>query len=339
MLISALTFNVQAQWINTVSVSPDPATTADDIIVNAYVWIPNSECWVENFVLDEISPNVWQLNVVYNMGFLTAICDSYETFNLGTFPAGEHELTFISSVVGLPTSDATTVSFTVEGGPTPPATFSGSAFLQGPYNTSTQQMDTDLNAIGEIPLVAPYGGAPWNYAGFDTIFPSIPTDMVDWVLLELFDPVDTTLIESKACLLLADGQIVNANSSQPITFENVLSGESAFVAVRPRNHLAVISNAPLVFPVTDFNFSDPANIMGGAGQLHDFENGDHALLAGDLNADGYITTVDLNIYLLESSLVNTYVPGDVDMDGSVTVADFNMMELNASIIGAGPIRY
>ncbi|MEZ5196864.1 MAG: hypothetical protein R2764_10800 [Bacteroidales bacterium] len=43
-------------------------------------------------------------------------------------------------------------------------------------------MDTDLAEQGLIPLQQPFNIEPWNYEGDETVA-SIPSDIVDWVLL------------------------------------------------------------------------------------------------------------------------------------------------------------
>ncbi len=57
-------------------------------------------------------------------------------------------------------------------------------FLEGPFNTSSFEMNTTLNQGALIPLNQPYNTAPWNYNGTENVT-IIPPDIVDWVLLEL----------------------------------------------------------------------------------------------------------------------------------------------------------
>ncbi len=57
-------------------------------------------------------------------------------------------------------------------------------FLEGPFNTSSFEMNTTLNQGTLIPLNQPYNTAPWNYNGTENVT-NIPPDIVDWVLVEL----------------------------------------------------------------------------------------------------------------------------------------------------------
>ncbi|MBN2174518.1 MAG: hypothetical protein JW731_10310, partial [Bacteroidales bacterium] len=57
-------------------------------------------------------------------------------------------------------------------------------FLEGPYNGSG--MDTWLNDASKIPLTQPYNTSPWNYGGGESVA-AIPSNVVDWILIELRD--------------------------------------------------------------------------------------------------------------------------------------------------------
>ena len=54
-------------------------------------------------------------------------------------------------------------------------------FLEGVFQNG--KMNTELT---QIPLNHPYNVAPWNYSGSENVS-AIPSNTVDWVLLELRD--------------------------------------------------------------------------------------------------------------------------------------------------------
>lgn len=217
--------------------------------------------------------------------------------------------------------------------------------LEGPYINTTGLMRTDLANASLIPLAQPYHTAPWNYPGIETITNNPPT-LVDWILVELRDPTDNTIvIETKAALLLNDGSIVSTDwvsnpTNTQFQFTTATAGNAYYLVVRHRNHLDVISANAVTFPTTaPFHFSEPANINGGTGQLADLGNDIYGLFAGDFNGDGVITVADYNIYQTQASAINQYVIADCSLDKSVTVSDFNLYQVNASQIGVSPIRY
>ena len=64
-------------------------------------------------------------------------------------------------------------------------------FLEGPYNGSGT-MTTTLNEQGLIPKYQPFKAAPWNYLGTEAAA-SIPTNVVDWVMIELRSDLTTVV--------------------------------------------------------------------------------------------------------------------------------------------------
>ncbi len=69
---------------------------------------------------------------------------------------------------------------------------------------------------------------------------------VDWVLVELRDKTNPkTRLASKAALLQRDGDVVDAaTASNTLVFTDAPAG-SYYVALRHRNHLGMMSAAPL----------------------------------------------------------------------------------------------
>lgn len=119
--------------------------------------------------------------------------------------------------------------------------------LQGPYNGT--DMNADLNTAGLLPLIEPYTGlghSPQN-AGV-AMSSSISTwtggdEVVDWVLVEVRNMVNTVLASSVA-LVQRDGDIVSSDGTSFVRFQGVVPG-SYYVAVRHRNHLGVMTAMPV----------------------------------------------------------------------------------------------
>jgi len=123
-------------------------------------------------------------------------------------------------------------------------------FLQGPYNAGTGLMDDQIRTA--LPLTDPY--TPPNFihvgTGGESVAPGVfavtgNDAIVDWVFLELRDKSDnTTVVAARAALLQRDGDIVDVDGVSPVLFTNVVPGDY-FVAVRHRNHLAIMTATPV----------------------------------------------------------------------------------------------
>lgn len=211
--------------------------------------------------------------------------------------------------------------------------------LQGPY-AGGGQMNATLKSKDLIPLAQPYNIAPWNYAGTENTA-LIPSNVVDWVLVELRSKADSTVIRGqKACFIKTDGQIVDANNNTELSFPGLSPGENVFIALRHRNHLAVLSKTALAFNnASSHNLSLPANILDGGTQLANLGDGYYGLKAGDCNANGTITVADFNIYSSQASQIAVYKAGDCNLDGNVTISDFNKYQPNTSAIAVAVVRY
>lgn len=83
--------------------------------------------------------------------------------------------------------------------------------LQGFYDSSTGLMRNDLKVKNLIPGNQPYSTLGYTGAEFSS---NMPADVVDWVLVELRNPVGN-VINQKAALLKTNGLIIEADGSNP----------------------------------------------------------------------------------------------------------------------------
>ena len=126
------------------------------------------------------------------------------------------------------------------------------ALLQGPLNTTNGLMNDDLRQLNLLPVTDPYPqlGFQPTEGRHETVDPSVFSNtgndaIVDWVFLELRSAGDNTqVVASRSALLQRDGDIVDRNGITPVRFLNVPPGDY-FVAVRHRNHLAVLTLTPV----------------------------------------------------------------------------------------------
>ena len=123
-------------------------------------------------------------------------------------------------------------------------------FLEGPFDSLTLQMKTDLNPK-YIPGNQPYNQLPWNYSGSEYVS-IFPENVCDWVLFEVHDTTQIENISSeslkfrKAALLNKEGSIVNSNDFSDVKFNDTIN-HSLYLFIRHRNHLDILSAIPLQY--------------------------------------------------------------------------------------------
>lgn len=197
-------------------------------------------------------------------------------------------------------------------------------FLEGPYVSSADSMNTTLLQNSVIPLSHPYGGTPWNYAGTDTV-KAIPDSIVDWLLVELRSN-QTTVAAQRTAFLKRDGSIVDLNGTSPVTF-NVADG-FYYVVIYHRNHLAImtadsITLADTVSAAGQYNFTDAQTKAFGASPMKVAADGKFALKAGDADGDGQIQNDDKNTNWTSQVGQSGYRDGDFNMNNQVQNDDKN----------------
>ncbi|GHB67277.1 hypothetical protein GCM10007390_20730 [Persicitalea jodogahamensis] len=196
-----------------------------------------------------------------------------------------------------------------------------------------------------IPLTSPY-----NYWNPTVTANTIPANVlnatgqdaiVDWVFVELRDATNpAVIVSSRSALLQRDGDIVDLDGVTPLPVRSP-AGTTYYVAVRHRNHLAVMTAGAVtmttVGTTVDFRKASTPTYRKGIQPIHqsqvDVLQG-KALWAGNaLRDDGVIyqgTSNDVNpIYqqvIGASGNINTlpfyilkgYYGGDINMDGKLT---------------------
>lgn len=229
--------------------------------------------------------------------------------------------------------------------------------LQGAYDAKTQLMRNDLAQKGLVPKLQPYGElktafgyapssimpSPFDYKGTETVSAAVlalqgADAAVDWVLIELRDLFDPSKrIAATAAMLQRDGDIVDpVTGSKTVKVNNINDG-MYYVMVRHRNHLAVMTDMPVVvtqagIASVDFSITSTKVYGGAAARVL---SGTRALLwAGDVNNSNSIIAsgpgsdsgIILGAILVapENTQVNAgfrlsgYYATDLNMDG-VTV--------------------
>jgi hypothetical protein len=212
--------------------------------------------------------------------------------------------------------------------------------LQGTYSPISGVMGTTLNPI--LPNMQPYNTAPWNYGGNEN-GSNINSKIVDWVLVEARSTANGLPMERRAAYLRDDGMLISPyDGLEGLVFANLTNGNSYYLVVRHRNHLAAMSSSAVTLPnssATAWDFSNNNNVYG-TNQVAQMSDGKYALFAGDINANGVVTVIDYNLYYSQlGSTPNLYLSGDCNLDKNITVDDFNLYQFNAAVIGIPEIRY
>ena len=203
-------------------------------------------------------------------------------------------------------------------------------------------METNLNSL--IPLDQPFGGDPYFYDG-DESFGSIPANAVDWVLVEMrlgtpsLSNPNTTTLETQACLLLEDGQLLDTDGFLGVVFSTLAENQAYHIVIRHRNHLDIMTNTSILASNNmSHNFTSSSTQAFGPEQLKELPPNVYGLYAGDYTADGVIQSTDFDIWSFQPAINNTYGVTDGNMDGVVQATDFDIWFGNKAKVGASEIQ-
>jgi hypothetical protein len=221
------------------------------------------------------------------------------------------------------------------------------SFLNGAFlnNQGSNLMRDDLRAADMLPVIEPYTDILTfkhkGKGGGEAILPSIldvtgDNAVVDWVFVEIRDSAyPASVLETKSALLQRDGDVVTI-AGDPVLFFPSLQEGNYFVAVRHRNHLGMMSDAPLYLSSTNAPLMDFTDMKMGAKGWNEagrLVSGKRMHWLGDLNSDRRVIYQGPNndIFYLFSKVVadpaNTanlanfistgYDPTDLNLDGKI----------------------
>jgi len=182
-------------------------------------------------------------------------------------------------------------------------------FLAGAYEAAGE-MRTDL-AADRIPLTSPY-------ADNARTVPRIPSNAVDWILVQVQEGTNSTPIISRSAFLRHDGYIVATDGSPGVTVP-VVEGDDYYLVLKHRNHLSVMSATPVVFLArfTSYDFTTgPDRCWPGANACVRLGSDAWGMIPGDADGDGDVTPVDRDI-VHRSHGKTGYLNADLNLDGVV----------------------
>lgn len=153
--------------------------------------------------------------------------------------------------------------------------------LQGAWNGTT--MGTGLKTAAVLPASDPY-----NLNTTPSVSPNAAAaQVVDWVMVELRDAANpATVVDTRAALLLSNGNIVDTNYTQPLAFFNA-PAVNYNVVIRHRNHLGAMTLNAVDFStgVGTVDFTQGTTATYGIYAQKNLGGGVMGLWAGDVNAD------------------------------------------------------
>jgi hypothetical protein len=189
-------------------------------------------------------------------------------------------------------------------------------------------MQTLLGAA--IPKKHPYGAAPWNYTGTDSVL-AVPAGVIDWVLVTLRSgTAANTGVDTVAAFIMKSGAIVGLDGSSPLFFPGVKYG-NYYVVLRHRNHLAIMTKNTLVLnrASAQYDFTTAQDKAYGTSPMLQVGS-KFCLYTGDANLDGQITTGDFTAWLVNAKAALTgYTLTDFNCDAQNSAGDFSLWLANA----------
>lgn len=201
--------------------------------------------------------------------------------------------------------------------------------LEGPF--SGTNMNYSLSTEGLLPLSQPFNKSPWNYTGIEIVSIIPNTNIIDWVLVELRDAISASAattskrIVRQAAFILNDGSIVGMDGFTKINFTaNVIN--NLFVVIWHRNHLGVMSAAPLIMNNESYSYdftTDAEKAYGGANAHKQIVPGKWGMFSGDGNADKTIDMIDKSGVWSPNAGKMGYLNADFNLDGQVDNKDKN----------------
>ena len=190
-----------------------------------------------------------------------------------------------------------------------------SVYLQGAYDFAAHRMRTTLRDTGRLPLASPYA------ADVRTV-KSIPTNMTDWILIQLLETNTYNSVAARSVFLHRGGSVFSDDGTIGVILD-ATPGESYYVAVKHRNHVSVMSANPVAFNSTNvvYTFRPSSDRYAGgtnsAVYLEFFTTDRWAMPAGDADGNGHVQWVDETVSTNQEGRAG-YWCGDLNLDGIVS---------------------
>ncbi len=190
-------------------------------------------------------------------------------------------------------------------------------FLEGPYNTTSHNMNTTLNP--DIPLTSPYSEDARTAS-------SVPSAAVDWVVVQLRDATTpSTIIASRSAFLDADGNLIDDNATSGRGIGIAAPPGDYYIVIKHRNHLAIMTASAqtgltwgTASSVSTYNYtSGSGQFYGGSAGAIEVESGIWGMISGDGNGNGQVQNNDSESIWKPDNGTSGYKDSDFNLNGEV----------------------
>jgi hypothetical protein len=195
-----------------------------------------------------------------------------------------------------------------------PVLLSVRLFLEGPYIASGDTMSADLRPSGFIPARSPFAEDSVTASG-------IPSNAVDWVLIQLRTEPAGAAVLSRSVFLLSDGSTAAPEGAAgPIPLK--AHAGQYYIVIRHRNHLAVMSRTAQTLNPDDPGLYDFSTGMDKTynSDAKLLETGVYGLYAGDSNGSGTVDASDRSA-TWNGRNQSGYLDADCNLSGTVDASD------------------
>ena len=171
--------------------------------------------------------------------------------------------------------------------------------LEGAFMHESNTMRTTLREQHLVPTRAPY-------AADERSVPAIPSNAVDWILVQLRASNNAPASASQSAFIDPDGYLLSDSGHKGIRIE--ATPTNYYLVVKHRNHAAAMSAQPIDFTnrMVEVDFAVGTNThFGEATGVANLNGGRWGLVAGDADGDGWISAADAALHT--SQLGRTYL--------------------------------
>lgn len=208
--------------------------------------------------------------------------------------------------------------------------------LEGAADPLSGNMRSWLSQQNQFPLTQPYSAAPFDYQGNEQLSTNPAHNIVDWVLVQLRDPLNpAAVVYERAALLRDDLRLVELDGQSLVNIQPPAPG-AYYISVLHRNHLGIMSAVPVVpdkggFLQYDFTrsmsqyyqhaalSSPPAKAAGPFGRC--------AMIAGDADCNGAVNALDVFEIVRRLNRIG-YLGFDINLSTGTTYRDADITRDN-----------
>lgn len=330
-----------------VTITPSTTTNSTIVACGTYTWSANGVTYTTSGSYTYVNGcATYHLNLtinattIFNQTVNALACYTWPVNGASYSITGMYTYTTNNVTTGC--SETYNLNLTV----TPGVKLNAKVLLAGPYDTATGLMYDTLRVRNLIPSAEPYTTSPYsklftaNETASETVSGAVlgvsgNDAIVDWVYLELRNSTTpSTIMYTKRALVQRDGDIVSSiDGVSPVFFNNVPAG-SYYVSVKHRNHLGVMSAAPIAFASCS---NAVADFIGGAVYVSSgiatsprklISTGVNALWSADCNNnknvkynglsnDKDVILNSVGVGTPNNTISNVYRMEDANMDGKI----------------------